>query len=102
MAKERIITISKMEGDEKGTEKVRTYQKAVDTLIDLILKYIEKSSNVQLFAFHSIKQETIEYVIDQIKEKRPDITNIPIHYITPAVGAHIGCGVVGICAFLLK
>lgn len=27
MAKERIITISKMEGDEKGTEKVRTYQK---------------------------------------------------------------------------
>ena len=26
MAKERIITISKMEGDEKGTEKVRTYQ----------------------------------------------------------------------------
>ena len=27
MAKERIITISKMEGDEKGAEKVRTYQK---------------------------------------------------------------------------
>ncbi len=96
-----ILEIDKT-GSIKSLMKVRTYQKAVDTLIDLILKYIEKSSNVQLFAFHSIKQETIEYVIDQIKEKRPDITNIPIHYITPAVGAHIGCGVVGICAFLLK
>ena len=47
-------------------------------------------------------KELSSEVIDQIKEKRPDITNIPIHYITPAVGAHIGCGVVGICAFLLK
>lgn len=96
-----ILEIDK-EGYIKSLLKVRTYQKAVDKMIDLILEYIFKAKKVHLFVLHSIKLETIEYVIKQIKEKRPDITDIPIHYITPAVGAHIGSGVVGVAAFILK
>jgi len=96
-----ILEIDK-EGYIKSLQKVRTYQKAIDTMIDLILKYIEKAKNVFLFVLHSIRLETVEYVIKKIKEMRPDISDVPIHYITPAVGAHIGSGVVGVAAFILN
>lgn len=89
------------DGEIKSIEKVKTYQKAVDRLISLVLKYIEKSKKFKLFAFHSIKMSTLEYVINKIKESKKDISEIPVHYITPAVGAHIGCGVIGIGAFKL-
>lgn len=95
-----ILELTK-EGKIQSKEKVKTYQKAVNRAIELMLEYIKGHNNVQLFVFHSIKLETVEYVIEKIKEARTDITDIPIHYITPAVGAHIGCGVIGIAAFLL-
>lgn len=83
-------------------EKVKIYKKAIDRVIELILNYMKNHKKIQMFAFHSIKLDTIEYIIEQIRNVRPDIQDIPIHYITPAVGAHIGCGVIGIAAFLLK
>lgn len=96
-----ILEIDKT-GKIKSLIKIRTYQKAVDKLIELTLKYISNERKVQLFAVHSIKLDTINYIIKKIQESRPDIIEIPIHYITPAVGAHIGSGVVGIVALILK
>jgi hypothetical protein len=47
------------------------------------------------------KEETIKEVLDKIKEARPDIESVEVHYITPAVGAHIGAGVIGVGSFIL-
>lgn len=82
-------------------EKVRTYSKAVDTITGLILEHIKDHDKVFVFGLHSLKEETINEVINNIKASRPDIENIEIHYITPAVGAHIGAGVIGVAAFIL-
>ncbi len=83
-------------------EKVRTHRKAVERAIDLLIEYIAGHNNVVVFGFHSLQEELINEVCGKIKEKRPDIKNIEVHFITPAVGAHIGAGVIGVGAFLLK
>lgn len=82
-------------------EKIRTYAKAVEKIIELTLEHIENKENVLLFGFHSLKEDVVKEVIEKIKEARPDIKNIDIHYITPAVGAHIGAGVIGVGSFIL-
>jgi fatty acid-binding protein DegV len=38
---------------------------------------------------------------ERIMAQRPDLPDIEIHFITPAVGAHIGAGVLGVTAFIL-
>lgn len=82
-------------------EKIRTYAKAVEKIIELTLEHIENKEKVVLFGLHSLKEDAIKAVIEKIKEARPDIKNIDIHYITPAVGAHIGAGVIGVGSFIL-
>ena len=49
-----------------------------------------------------MREDIVKKMLERINEVRPDIQGIEIHYITPAVGAHIGAGVVGIGAFLLE
>ena len=82
-------------------EKIRTYSKAIDKLIELVLEQIKDKQNVIMFGFHSLKEDTIKNVLEKIKEARPDILNVEIHYITPAVGAHIGAGVIGVGTYIL-
>lgn len=88
------------EGKIVTLEKVRIYHKAVSRLIEIVLEFIEGHQDIEIFCIHSLKLDTVEEIIKKIKEARPDITKIDIHYITPAVGAHIGSGVVGVGAFL--
>lgn len=94
-----------LELDKEGRivtkEKVRTYSRAVERAIELLLEYIKGKEKVKLLGFHSLKEEVLEEVIKKIKEAQPDITDIEIHFITPAVGAHIGAGVIGIGAIIL-
>ena len=96
-----ILTLTK-EGKIESIEKIRTYQKAIYRAIELILESIKGHDKVQLFALQSLKLDTVNEIIKEIKVARPDITDIPIHYVTPAVGAHIGAGIVGLVAFKLK
>ena len=51
--------------------------------------------------FHTLALEAAEELKQLVHEARPDIKDIEIHYVTPAVGAHIGCGVAGIAAYKL-
>lgn len=94
-----------LELDKEGyivtKEKIRTYSKALETLVELALEQIKDQKNVMIFGFHSLKEDTIKEVLAKIKEARPDIDNIEVHYITPAVGAHIGAGVIGVGSFIL-
>lgn len=94
-----------LELDKEGRivtkEKVRTYSKAVERAIELLLEYIDGKENIKLVGFHSLKEDVVKEVIKKIQEARPDILDTEIHFITPAVGAHIGAGVIGIGAIVL-
>lgn len=95
-----------LELDKEGRivtkEKIRTYSKAVERAIELILEYVKGKINIKLLGFHSLKEEVVRAVIKKIQEIRPDIVDTEIHFITPAVGAHIGAGVIGIGAIVLN
>ena len=82
-------------------EKVRTYSKALERTIELLLEYLDGKSNIKLLGFHSLKEDVVKETIKKIQDARPDIKDVEIHFITPAVGAHIGAGVIGIGAIIL-
>lgn len=94
-----------LELDKEGRivtkEKIRTYSKAVERSIELLLEYIKDKENIKLVGFHSLKEGVVKEVVRKIQEARPDVTDVEIHFITPAVGAHIGAGVIGIGAIVL-
>lgn len=93
-----ILELTK-EGKIEAVEKVRTHRKACDELINKTLEIIEGKKNVILFGFHSLKEELCHELINRMLEARPDILSSEIHYITPAVGAHTGAGLVGLGVF---
>ena len=89
------------EGKIVTKEKIKTFRKSVDRAIELLLEFIHDNKNVKVFALHSLREDVIDEAIKKIKQIRPDVDDIEIHFITPAVGAHIGSGVVGFGAFIL-
>lgn len=95
-----VLEINK-KGKIVTKEKVKVYKKAVNRAVELLLEYIQDAKNVKVLLFHSVCEETVNDIKIKIQERRPDIQDIEIHYITPAVGAHIGAGVVGMGAFKL-
>ena len=89
-----LLEINK-EGAVVSVEKIRTFNKAVDRVID---KYLEetKGKDVETFIIHANNPETVEYMKSKVKELRPEIKEINDYLLTPAVGAHSGPGAVTI------
>ena len=89
-------------GKIESIEKVRTYQKAIKRVEELILEFVGDHQKNEIFGFHSNNIESLNVLLGGIAEKNSLLSNQSIHYITPAVGAHIGCGVIGVAVFKLK
>ena len=89
------------EGKIVQFEKIKTTKKARQRVVELVLEHIKNKENVKVMLFHTLALEAAEEIKQLVLENRPDIKDIEIHYITPAVGAHIGCGVAGIAAYVL-
>ncbi len=89
------------EGKIVQFEKIKTSRKARQRVVELVLDYIKDKENVKVMLFHTLALEAAEELKQLVQEARPDIKEIEIHYVTPAVGAHIGCGVAGIAAYVL-
>ena len=89
------------EGKIVQFEKIKTTKKARQRVVELVLDYIKEEENVKVMLFHTLALEAAEELKQLVHEARPDIKDIEIHYVTPAVGAHIGCGVAGIAAYKL-
>lgn len=89
------------EGKIVQFEKIKTTKKARQRVVELVLDYIKDAENVKVMLFHTLALEVAEELKQSVQEARPDIKDIEIHYVTPAVGAHIGCGVAGIAAYKL-
>ncbi len=89
-----LLEINK-EGAVVSVEKIRTFHKAVIRVID---KYIEETEgkDVETFIIHANNPETVKYIEQNLKERRPEIGEIKNYILTPAVGAHSGPGAVTI------
>ncbi|QLY40115.1 DegV family protein [Hujiaoplasma nucleasis] len=83
------------EGKVVSIEKIRTFKKAVNRVIE---KFLEETENtdVEPFIIHANNPETAQYVREQVLEVRPEYKEIKDYLLTPAVGAHSGPGAITI------
>ncbi len=95
-----LLEINK-EGAVVSVEKIRTFKKAVDRVIQ---KYIEETEgkDVETFIIHAYNQQSRDYMRKRVKELRPSVGEIKDYLLTPAVGAHCGPGAITIGYVLNK
>jgi DegV family protein with EDD domain len=83
-----LLEIDK-EGKVVSIEKIRTFKKAVNRVID---KFLEETKDfeVEPFIIHANNPETAAYIREKVLEARPQYKEINDYLLTPAVGAHSG------------
>jgi len=87
-----LLTIND-EGAVVSAEKIRTFKKALDRVIE---KYMEETEgkDVETFIIHAFNPEALKYVKETIAGLKPEIKEIKDYLLTPAVGAHAGPGAI--------
>ena len=94
----QLKPILKMEDGVSGVEKVRTRQKAIARMVEMIKAH----SPFEKIAFlHSTAFESMRNLMDEVKQYFPK-TEIYTETINPVIGAHIGPGVVGFAGVTSK
>lgn len=83
-----LLEIDK-EGKVVSIEKIRTFKKAVNRVIE---KFLEETKDfeVEPFIIHANNPETAAYIREKVLEARPQYKEINDYLLTPAVGAHSG------------
>ncbi|MDT8337141.1 MAG: DegV family protein [Candidatus Izemoplasmatales bacterium] len=93
-----------LEIDKNGAvvsiEKIRTFNKAVDRVIEKFLGETEKL-NVEAFIVHANNPTTVKYVREKVLSLRPELGEIKDYLLAPAVAAHSGPGAITI-GYMLK
>jgi len=93
-----------LEIDKSGAvvsiEKIRTFNKAVDRVIEKFLEETEGKA-VEVFIIHANNPETTEYIRNKVLGIRPEIGEIKDYLLTPAVAAHSGAKAITI-GYILK
>lgn len=89
-----LLHISK-EGKVEIIEKIRTFSKALEAVIERFLTETE-GKDVEPFIVHAANLEAKEYVESVLLSKRPEYKRIFSMPLTPAVGAHAGPGAIGL------
>ncbi|MFW5888936.1 MAG: DegV family protein [Bacillota bacterium] len=83
-----LLMIDK-DGKVKSIEKIRTFKKAVNRVIEKFLSET-KDMDVEPFIIHANNPETAKYIRSKVLEARPEYKEINDYLLTPAVGAHSG------------
>lgn len=83
-------------------EKIKTHRRAVERIIQLILDEIKDAKSLKLFVFHTVRLDDAKNLAKYLEENVHVNKSIEIHTITPAVGAHIGYGVLGVGYYILE
>jgi DegV family protein with EDD domain len=96
-----VLELTK-EGKIVSILKVKTHRKAVETALSMLISEVEKAKKVYIAVLHSVLDEEAKEIATYLKKNCPNAETIEIHMITPAVGAHIGCGVLGFGYFILE
>ncbi|MFA6627348.1 MAG: DegV family protein [Bacilli bacterium] len=90
-----VLEINKI-GQIVSFEKVRTHHGAVERIKQLVLEEVADSKHLIVFIFHTVREQDAIGLSQELNELIKTKKTIEIHVITPAVGAHIGCGILGI------
>ena len=93
-----LLHISK-EGKVENIEKIRTFKKAVNRVIDRFIEETNSLKHLEVFICHAHNQAMSDYIKTTIKEKNPTIKDVLSMPLTPAVGAHAGPGAIGLGYF---
>ena len=94
-----ILTITK-EGKIVSFEKVKTHRRAVERAIQIFDEFVGDAKKGKIYIVHTVREDDAKELAKYIDEKHPGFET-EIQMITPAVGAHIGYGVLGIAGFVL-
>jgi len=85
------------EGKIVGTDKIRTSKKAIDKVISSYLADTNNGTDAKYtFFFNTESPKHIAYVKEQLEALGIDTSSIPDNPISPAIGCHVGKGVIGI------
>lgn len=87
-----------MDDGVSGVEKVRTRQKAITRMVEMIKAH---SPFEKLAFLHSTAFDSMQRLMDEVKQYFPK-TEIYTETINPVIGAHIGPGVVGFAGVTRK
>ncbi len=100
----KIKPVLEMTKDGKivACKKIRTHKKAVEKCIQLIIDETAQSKRVKIFVFHTCREKDAYDIKAYLEEKIKSAEEIEVHMVTPAVGAHIGCGILGIGYYILE
>jgi DegV family protein with EDD domain len=82
-----------LEIDKQGAvvtvEKIRTFQRALDRVIEKFLEETE-GKDYEPFIIHANNPESVAYAREKVLAARPNLKEIKDYLLTPAVGAHCG------------
>lgn len=95
-----VLELNK-EGKIVSKEKIKTHRKAVERALSLFLDEIGRHKNLKVLVFHTQREDDANQIIEHLKAQLGENTDIELHTVTPAVGAHIGCGILGFGYFKL-
>ena len=95
-----ILEIDKL-GRIVVNSKVRTHNKAVQEALEKVLDETKDAKKAKIVVFHTCRENDAKLLKEQIKNENPKFDDVEVHMITPAVGAHIGPGILGFGYFIL-
>lgn len=96
-----ILNINK-EGEIVTFEKIKSHKKAVERAIELVSTDLDKCKDAKLFIYHTLREDDGKNLCKYFEEKYPQFGKVELKVVTPAVGAHIGYGVLGFSYFMLE
>lgn len=83
-------------------EKIKTHSRAVERVKELIISSTEGAKKVEIFIFHTCREEDALVLKEYFNNTLDNVQDIQVHVVTPAVGAHIGCGVLGVGYYIIE
>lgn len=90
-----LIGVEKVGGTYAQMGMARTFDKALQGLVDLMLKYHQPGSALRVQVLHSYNQSGVEALRELIAPVF-NCTFLPINYMSPALSAHTGPSMVGV------
>ncbi|HXW75982.1 MAG TPA: DegV family protein, partial [Candidatus Eremiobacteraceae bacterium] len=91
-----ILTLA--DGTIKEFAKVRTFSRAVEQLLDVVLTRIKDAAAVRTAVIHSMAPDLARSVAERLRAA-PSVRSVYISSVGPTVGTHAGPGAVG-CVFI--
>lgn len=92
-----ILQLGKnVDGKIEIFEKVRTHNKALDRMFEVVKEETKNAKNVIYIIQHSNRLDDAKKLVERVNETFNNVLRVEIATVTPTVGAHIGSGVLSL------